>query len=351
MDEEIEIHTGSAAANPDTPLRQAFRGERPDTIPVWFLGQSYLHTPENWADLSLSEQNAFALNPNYVIPDALAPVEQWDVDAAVCFSDVLLPLQLMGIDLRTGLGEDGEKIMPLRSPSRVDQLVNRPFPDWTAVEQIVREARAALAPDKVLIAFGAAPFVVASLLVEGIVDPGQHLQTRVFMQSQPRCWDELIRWASNLLKGFLTAQVRGGAEAVQMVDPWVRVLTEGEYACMAEPYARGIFEDFGDITKISCNLGADQLLEIIAPYVDVLGIGDNITLEDAARLAPGKVLQGNLDTDYLYADRDTLRGVVDEVLRAGRAAPSHVFNCSGGLPRDVEPDDMRWVVDYVHNAH
>lgn len=346
----VTVHAKQLQALPDTPLRQAYRGQRPSVTPVWFLGQTVMKQTDDWESLSLEARLDWVLRPENVVSAALKPITDFDVDATLCFPDVLLPLRLAGVDLRTGEGPGGTPLLPIRSGAALDTLLSLPAPDWSRVEEAVHATREALALDRVLLAFGAAPFVLSSLLVEGICPDGQNLQTRIFMQSQPRNWERLMGWCANLTQHFLLAQIGGGAEVVQMVDPWVRTLTEAEYACMAEPYARGVFTKFPDITKISCNLGAAHLLEAIAPYVDVLGIGDNLTLEDAAAHAPNRVLQGNLDTDYLYSDRETLGRVATEVLRYGRAAPAHVFNCSGGLPDDVDHDDVRWLVDFVHNA-
>lgn len=346
---ESPIHARHVAQRPDTPLRMAYRGQRPESTPVWFLGQSVFRHPDNWLEWSLEERVNYYLRPEVLIPANIDPVRNFEVDAALCIPDVLFPLRMVGFDLLRGIGPDGGPFRPVRSTSQVDRILELPHPDWSTIESATRALRAELPADKVLIAIGGAPFVLSTLLVEGSTTGAQNLQTRIFMQSQPRNWERLIGWTAKLVRQYMEAQIRGGAEVVQMVDPWVRTLTEGEYACMAEPYAREIFNGFTDVVKISCNLGADHLLESIAPYVDVLGIGDNMSLEEAAKTAPGKILQGNIDPDYLLLDLDTARPEIERVLRSGLAAPAHIFNVAGALDPESDPDTVRRIVDFIHD--
>lgn len=342
--------TPSATAKIDAPIRQAYRGKRPDSTPVWFLGQSVFEHPDNWHDLSGREQIDYLLNPEVGVNTALTPVQQFDVDAALCTSDVLFPLRLVGFDLARQIAPNGEPLRPLRSTVDVDRVLALPDPDWSRVEAVSRAQRSELAPEKVLIAIAGAPFVLSSLLVEGSANAPQNLQTRIFMQSQPRNWERLMDWTSSLVRNFLAAQVRGGAEVIQMVDPWVRTLTEGEYSCLAESYAREIFDEFDDdIIRISCSLGAEHLLYSVAPYVDVLGIGEELTLAEAARIAPGKVLQGNLDPDLILLGGDEVRAAAREVLESGLSAPAHVFNVAGRLDSESNPAEVHQLVDFIHD--
>lgn len=338
------------AATIDAPIRQAYRGKRPASTPVWFLGQSVFQHPENWQDLSGREQVDYCLLPEVGVKTALTPVQQFDVDAALYTSDVLFPLRLAGFDLARQIAPNGEPLRPLRSTMDVDRVLALPDPDWSRVEAVSRAQRSELAPEKALIAVTGAPFVLSSLLVEGSVSAPQNLQTRIFMQSQPHNWERLMGWTSSLVRNFLAAQVRGGAEVIQLVDPWVRTLTEGEYSCLAESYARDIFNEFDDnITRISCSLGAEHLLSSVAPYVDVLGVGEELTLAEAASIAPGKVLQGNLDPDLILLGGDEVRAAAREVLESGLSAPAHVFNVVGRLDPESDPAEVHQLVDFIHD--
>lgn len=353
-DQEHLVNATEASPHPatrtDSPIRQAYRGKRPDSTPVWFLGQSVFEHPDNWQDLNGREQVDYLLNPEVGVKTALTPVRQFGVDAAVCTSDVLFPLRLVGFDLARKIDPNGGPLRPLRSTLDLDRVLALPDPDWSRVEAVSRAQRSELAPEKALIAVTGAPFVLSSLLVEGSANVPQNLQTRIFMQSQPRNWERLMSWTSSLVRHFLAAQVRGGAEVIQMVDPWVRTLTEGEYACLAESYAREIFNEFDDdITRISCSLGAAHLLSSVAPYVDVLGVGDELTLADAARIAPRMVLQGNLDPDYILLGGEGAQEAARQVLESGLSAPAHVFNVAGKLDPESDPAEVHRLVDFIHN--
>ena len=340
----------SATVKIDAPIRQAYRGKRPASTPVWFLGQSVFQHPDNWQDLSGREQVDYCLLPEVGVNTALTPVQQFDVDAALCTSDVLFPLRLVGFDLARQIDPSGEPLRPLHSTVDVDRVLALPDPDWSRVEAVSRAQRSELASEKALIAIAGAPFVLSSLLVEGSASAPQNLQTRIFMQSQPRNWERLMGWTSSLVRNFLAAQVRGGAEVVQLVDPWVRTLTEGEYSCLAESYARDIFNEFDDdITRISCSLGAEHLLSSVAPYVDVLGVGEDLALAEAASIAPGKVLQGNLDPDLILLGGDEVRAAAREVLESGLSAPAHVFNVAGRLDPESDPAEVHQLVDFIHD--
>lgn len=332
----------------DTPLRLAQRGQRPPTTPVWFLGQSRLEKPVNWDSFTFAEKISYALDPEIMVRDVSRPVREWGVDAALCSTDVLMPLRLAGMDLRGRHWDDGTEIRPLATAEDVKKLVARPLPDWEALVVAVRETRRVLGDETVLIALAATPFVLSSLLVEGMQPSEQHLRTRVFLQSQPRAWKQLMDWAALLVEGFLCAQVRGGCEAIHLVDPWIGVLSQGEICAMAEPYAQAIFEKFPEVVKYSCRSGAKQMLGQM-PYADVIGVGSGVTLCQARELAVGKPLYGNLDTAYLSTNREMLARVASEVLRAGREAPAHIFGCGDGLPPEVESDTLKWLVDFVHN--
>lgn len=337
------------ASYPDSPLREAYRGHRPDCTPVWFMGQSVVHHPEAWDTWDLDAQMRYVLDPEVAVNTALEPVRSFDVDAALCFSDVLLPLRLVGVDLHSE-GIKGVLRLPLRSATQIDHLVSLDLPDWPRVTAAVHEIRRLLPAEKVLIAIAATPFVMASLLVEGASAGGASLQTRIFMQSQPRSWEKLITWCANLIRGYATAQIEGGAEVLQMVDPWVHTLTAAENSCLAEPYARHVFDHFTEVTKVSCNLGAKHLIAGIAPHVDVVSIGDTLTFAEIAAQIPGKVLQGNLDPDLLYLPPEDLDREVLRVLQDGANAPAHVFNCAGALPTDLSPDEVRRLVNFIHNT-
>lgn len=334
---------------PDSPLRQAYRGQRPDRTPVWFMGQTVTEKPADRDEWPVEKRVDWKLDPVRAARDAIRPIEEFGVDATPCFPDVLLAVRMAGINWRRGIGPDGHKILPVRSGLTVERILDLPEPDWDRVTETVAHIRAQMPREAALIAVGAAPFVTASILVEGTDRLSQNLQTRVFLQSQPRNWERLIRWCEQLMRKFLRAQVQGGAEVIQLVDPWVRILTEGEYKAMAEPYARAIFETFPDVTKIYCNPGADHLLGTIAPYVDVLGVGIDLSLVEAAQMAPEKVLQGNLDPNVFFMGMGAMRERAQEILTQGLCAPAHVFNCGDALPPEADPAEVRALVDYIHN--
>lgn len=368
----------------NSPMRAALAGFRSAKTPVWFMRQAGRSLPEYRELRADSDMRQACTTAELVAEITLQPVRRHDVDAAIFFSDIITPLYLAGvpIDLVHGIGPVLDS--PLRSVSQVEDLITRQIEDWSVIEEAAAMVRRELPFEKVLLGFAGAPFTLASYLIES-GQPGVSkaqrracLRTREFMRCQPEAWDKLAKWCAKLSGEFLAAQIRGGAEAVQLFDSWVGVLTESEYREYAQPYSRMILTSIHGCATINFAVKSENLLEALGENADIVSVGGDVSLAQAARRLPGKVLQGNLDPQLLVStaadsrpetsdikkkttekttttsttnSNNTMEKIWQEaesVLAAGRAAPAHIFNLGHGIRPETDPGIITELVARVH---
>jgi uroporphyrinogen decarboxylase len=290
--------------------------------------------------------------PEVAAEVTLQPVRRLGVDAAILFSDIVTPVQAIvpGIDIHPGRGPVVDE--PFRTKADLDRL--RPLvpeEDVPYVAEAVRIVRAELPPDVALIGFAGAPFTVASYLVEG--GPSKdHRHTKALMYGEPAVWAELADRLAGITLASLRAQVEAGAQAVQLFDSWVGALSADDYRTHVLPASQRIFAGLADlgVPRIHFGVGTGHLLPLLAEAgADVVGVDWRTPLSEARRLVGDRAVQGNLDVTALYAPPDVLDAKVDAVLAEG-AGPGHVFNLGWGVLPDVDPDQLKRVVDRVH-AH
>ena len=339
----------------NSPFRAALAGVRPAQTPVWFMRQAGRSLPEYRAARAGVGMLTACTTPDLVAEITLQPVRRHDVDAAVFFSDIVIPLYLCGagIDMVDGIGPVLDS--PVRSVADVERLVGLEVSDWSVIEDAAALGRRELAFEKVLLGFAGAPFTLASYLIES-GQPGVSkaqrracLRTREFMRCQPQAWAKLATWCARLSGEFLAAQIRGGAEAVQLFDSWVGVLTESEYREYAQPYTRMALEAAKGVNHVNFAVAASHLLEALGETADVVSVGVDISLDTAAARLPETVLQGNLDPELLIqSDSEKIWSEADKVLQAGQAAPAHIFNLGHGVKPETDPGLLTELVARVH---
>ncbi len=290
------------------------------------------------------------LMPELASEITLQPVRRHRVDAAIFFSDIVIPLRLAGVDVAIEPGRGPVIASPIRSAADVAAL--RPL-DPAALDPI-REAVARTAAElgsTPLIGFAGAPFTLASYLVEGGPSKDQ-LRARTLMYSDPRTWATLLNWCADAAGEFLKAQVEAGASAVQLFDSWVGSLSEQQYVRRVAPHSKRVFSHLRgfDVPKVHFGVGSGELLRAMHGIgADVVGVDWRIPLDEASRRLGGEVpLQGNLDPALLAAPWSLLEQHVADVVERGRAAPSHVLNLGHGVPPDTDPDVLTRIVDLVH---
>jgi uroporphyrinogen decarboxylase len=340
---------------PDAPLLLAARGKRPPHPPVWFMRQAGRSLPEYRqlrADVSMLQA---CLTPELACEITLQPVRRHGVDAAILFSDIMVPLHAAGVELEIVPGIGPVLGNPVRSTADVMAL---PALEPDAVEPVAAAVRLLVAElhHTPLIGFAGAPFTLASYLVEG--GPSRHHeQTRALMHSQPQVWHALLERLTEITLTFLRVQVAAGVDAVQLFDSWAGVLSERDYREFVLPYSARILGGLASagVPRIHFGVGTGELLAAMAQAgPDVLGVDWRIPLDEAARRVraarPGSpvVLQGNLDPAVLLAGWPVVEREVRRVLAEGRAADAHVLNLGHGVLPDTDPGVLTRVVDLVH---
>ena len=328
-------------------LLAALKGRRPERLPVWFMRQAGRSLPEyRNARQGVAMLDA-CLNPELAAEITCQPVRRHGVDAAVFFSDIMIPLALAGVEVTITAGVGPVFEQPVNSVTEVNRLVERRILDASAVEKAVALAVAELGEDTPVIGFAGAPFTLAAYLVEGR-GSRDHLGARAFMHTEPAAWDRLLSWCADLSGEFLRIQVKAGARAVQLFDSWVGTLCLDDYTTRVAPYSRRVLESVS-VPRIHFGTGAGHLLEAMAECgSEAIGIDHRIPLDEAARRLPGKVLQGNIDPARLAAGWENLATHTKDVVERGRSAPAHVVNLGHGVPPETDPAVLTDLVALVH---
>ena len=300
------------------------------------------------------------LRPDLAAEITLQPVRRHGVDGAVFFSDIVVPMKLLGVDVDIVPGRGPVFANPIRDADAAREFAARVrgevrpelfAPITEAVERTVAEL--GTTP---LIGFAGAPFTLAAYVVEG--GPSKdHLKARAMMRAEPEAWRELATALGELSAAFLEAQILAGASVVQLFDSWAGSLSVETYERAVAPSSRIPLEhaatfatpDGERIRSIHFGVGTGELLATMhATGGDVQGVDDRIPLDEAARRLPGVPLQGNLDPAALFAGDDALFAHAREVVRRGAAAPAHIVNLGHGVPADADPTVLTRLVDYVH---
>ena len=330
----------------------ACRFQPTDATPVWFMRQAgrcladYRELRTRYDILTLAK------TPDLCAQITIMPVKAFEVDAAVMFADIMLPIEAMGIDLEIQ-PEIGPIIHnPVRTMADVERLrLVDPDESVPFVLEAIRLVRRELAGKTAVIGFSGAPFTLACYLVEG--QPSRdYAIAKSMMFGEPVTWHALLAKLSETVTRYLQAQITAGAQAVQLFDSWVGALNPSDYSRYVQPYTRSIFEAIGqtNVPTIHFGTGSAGLLHLMSQAGgDVISVDWRMNLDDAwQRLAPGKGIQGNLDPSRLLSGWSAAaEGACDVLGRAG-GRPGHIFNLGHGVLPDTPPDLLRRLVDLVH---
>ncbi|MQY15572.1 Uroporphyrinogen decarboxylase [Streptomyces sp. RB5] len=288
--------------------------------------------------------------PELVTEITLQPVRRHGVDAAIYFSDIVVPLKAIGVDLDIKPGIGPVVARPIRSRADLAQLRALGPEDVPYVTEAVRMLVAELGATP-LIGFAGAPFTLASYLVEG--GPSKnHEHTKALMYGDPELWAELLDRLAVITSAFLKVQIEAGASAVQLFDSWVGALKPADYRRFVMPHSAKVFDAVAGygVPRIHFGVGTGELLGLLGEAgADVVGADWRVPLDEAARrVGPGKAIQGNLDPAVLFAPEAAVRAQTDEVLEAARGLEGHVFNLGHGVMPDTDPTVLTRLVEYVH---
>ncbi|MFU8947223.1 uroporphyrinogen decarboxylase [Mycetocola zhadangensis] len=362
-------HPLEAGLTSSSRLITAYRGERPDVTPVWFMRQAGRSLPE-YRDLRVGTAMLDAcLNPELASEITLQPVRRHGVDAGIFFSDIVVPLKQVGVDVDIVPGKGPVLAKAYRTAADVDELVAL---DPSVLDESLAPVRDAVAltvaelGSTPLIGFAGAPFTLAAYLVEG--GPSKdHIHARTLMHSDPDAWSRLMEWVAEVTGRFLRSQVLAGASAAQLFDSWAGALSLDDYVRYVAPASARALEHVRDLSYsvagetadaretrnvpiVHFGVGTGELLKAMHDIgADVVGVDYRVQLDEASRRLGGLVpVQGNVDPALLAAPWPVLEAHVTDVLERGKSAPSHVLNLGHGVPPETDPAVLTRLVEFVH---
>jgi uroporphyrinogen decarboxylase len=289
------------------------------------------------------------LRPDLVVEITMQPVRRYGVDAAILFSDIVLPLKAAGIDLDIVAGVGPVVADPVRDAAAVKALPELEAGQVDAVAQAVRALVGELG-DTPLIGFSGAPFTLASYLVEG--GPSRdHARTKALMYGDEDTWHALAGKLADMAAAYLRVQIDAGVSAVQLFDSWAGSVSAADYERYVLPHSRKVLAAAAGVPRIHFGVDTGELLGLMAAAgADVVGVDWRVPLDQAARrVGPGVALQGNLDPATVFAPWPAVSQRVRDVLSAGRHAHGHVFNLGHGVLPDTDPDVLARIVELVHH--
>ncbi|GAB3252889.1 uroporphyrinogen decarboxylase [Alteromonas gracilis] len=335
----------------DSAFLRAARGESVPHTPVWFMRQAGRSLPEYLKIREGVPMLESCMRPEMVTEITLQPVRRYGVDAAIFFSDIVLPLKAVGVDLDIKPGVGPVVAEPVRTLADVERIPDLTPDHVDFITESVRLLTAELGATP-LIGFAGAPFTVASYLVEGGPSK-EHARTKALMFGAPEVWDALMRKIAGIAAAYLEVQVRAGASAVQLFDSWAGALTPDDYLTHVQPHSARVLERAGElgVPRIHFGVGTGELLGHMADAgADVVGVDWRVPLSEGIARAKGRVVQGNLDPTLVFAPTEVMLDRATRVLEAGRAAPGHVFNLGHGVIPSTDPDQLKRLTDHVHES-
>ena len=373
-------HPLSSGRTTESRLVRAYQGVRQDIPPVWFMRQAGRSLPE-YRELRVGTKMLDAcLDPALASEITLQPVRRHKVDAGIFFSDIVVPLKLVGVDVEIVPGRGpvmGEAVRTSAQVAALTSIDPASLDDVIApITEAVKLTVAGLSTlgdgnsSIPLIGFAGAPFTLAAYLVEG--GPSKdHLAARTLMHADPAAWSALMEWTADVTGRFLRAQVLAGASAAQLFDSWAGALSLADYERHVAPAsARALKHVHGmsysvrphdegadpsverrTVPIVHFGVGTGELLAAMRDVgADVVGVDYRVPLDEANRRLGGSVpLQGNIDPALLYAPWPVLEAHVRDVVSRGQSAPAHVVNLGHGVSPDTDPDVLTRVVELVHS--
>jgi uroporphyrinogen decarboxylase len=335
----------------DSSFLLACRREPVPYTPVWFMRQAGRSLPEYRSVRDGMTMLAACTTPDVVTELTLQPVRRFGVDAAILFSDIVVPLRAVGVDIDIMPGVGPITAEPFRTEADLERLRDLDPGDVPYITDAVTSLVQELGPIP-LIGFAGGPFTLASYLIEG--GPSRnHDRTRALMYGEPGLWHALLARLAEITAAFLRVQVSAGVSAVQLFDSWVGIVGPGTYRTAVLPHSRRVLAALADsgVPRIHFGVGTGELLQLLGEAgAEVVGVDWRVGLDEAARrVDPGKALQGNLDPAILLAPWPAVEEGVRRVLAEGRVAEGHVFNLGHGVLPETSPDVLARVTDLVHS--
>jgi uroporphyrinogen decarboxylase len=316
--------------------------------PVWFMRQAGRALPEYRAARDGISMLDACATPDLVVELTLQPVRRYGVDAAILFSDIVVPLHAAGVALTIEPGVGPVIAEPMRSEPDVRRLAPLDPADVDYVRSAVAGLVEALGPTP-LIGFAGAPFTLASYLIEG--GPSRDLaRTKALMYADEATWHALLDRLADIAATHLRVQIDAGVSAVQLFDSWVGTLSAADYERYALPHSLRVLAAAAAVPRIHFGVGTGELLSLMrSAGADVVGVDWRVPIDDAvARIGADAVVQGNLDPAACLAPWDVAAERALDVLRRGKAAAAHIFNLGHGVLPETDPGVLAALVELVH---
>ncbi|GGC28230.1 uroporphyrinogen decarboxylase [Brevibacterium sediminis] len=337
-----------------SPLLAALRSEPVSHTPVWFMRQAGRSLPEYRKLREGTQMLDACRDPEMVSEITLQPVRRYGVDAAIFFSDIVVPLQAAGVDVEIVPGVGPVIASPVRSRADIDALPDLDAADIPDITESIQRVTAELGEATPLIGFAGAPFTLASYLIEG--GPSKnHEKTKSLMVSDPEAFSALLSKLATISATFIDVQLNAGAKAFQLFDSWAGYLAREDYENHVLEHSTAVFDALSghDVPSIHFGVQTGELLGSMAQAGSTtVGVDFRVDLADAAtRVNPGQALQGNLDPALLFAPWEALSARVEAIVRKGLELDrGFVFNLGHGVLPDTDPEVPGRVVDLVHRV-
>lgn len=332
-------------------LLKAFRREKTDFTPIWLMRQAGRYMPEYMAIKKKSSFIEMCKTPEVACEVTMQPVNAFDVDAAIIFADILLPLEGMGLDFEfapTG----GPKInTPIRTIADIDNIRQiDPETDVGYLLEAIKLTKKELNGKIPLLGFSGAPFTLASYMIEG-GGSKSYENTKKLMYSDPKNWHRLMDKIADVCIVYLNAQIKAGVNGVQLFDSWVGCLGPLEYKEFVQMHTKKIIDNVDkSVPFINFSTNTAEYLDIISETGgDVIGTDWKLPLDEAwKKIGYDKAIQGNMDSGVLFGTKEEIRKRAKDVLDRAEGRPGHVFNLGHGIILGTPVDNVRYLIDTVH---
>lgn len=328
---------------------RACRGEEVDHVPVWYMRQAGRSQPEYRKIKEKYSLFEITHRPELCAEVTRLPVEQYNVDAAILYKDIMTPLPAIGVDveIKSGIGPVIDN--PVRTRGDVDRLGEiDPTQDVPYVLDTIKLLREQLSVP--LISFSGAPFTLASYMIEG--GPSKnYYKTKAFMYSDPEAWFKLMDKLADTTIRYVKAQIAAGAQAIQIFDSWVGALNVADYRTFIKPVMERIFTELKEenVPLIMFGVGASHLAKDWNDLpLDVVGLDWRLPIKEARALGIDKTVQGNLEPALLLAPWDVIKERTKEILDQGMDSSKFIFNLGHGVFPDVNPETLKRLTAFVH---
>ncbi len=333
------------------PFLRACQRQKTEYTPIWLMRQAGRYMKEYRALRKKYSFLEMCKNPELAAMVTLQPIEKFKLDAAIIFSDILIPLEPMGVEFEFAKGEGPVFHHPLRERKDVEKLrVIEPEEEVSFLMKAIQIVRKELEGKIPLIGFSGAPFTLASYIIEG-GHSKNYILTKSLMHEDRPTWNALMEKISEVLIRYLKVQIRSGVQALQIFDSWVGCLTPGDYEEYVLPYSKKVMDGVGkSVPLIHFATSNSTLLELMKRAGgDVIGVDWRVDIGEAwARLGYDVAIQGNLDPVILFGPVDLIEKEVKRILDRVEGRPGHIFNLGHGILPNTPPDHVAALIEAVH---